>query len=65
MKESPLVPVIFTARVVFDDKDDRASLLECNQREQLRYLIYRLRVMQAAMRRVERLRHIAADASEL
>ena len=57
MKESPSFLVIFTARVVFDDAYDRA-LFEFDQREQLRFLIYRLKVVQAAMHRVERLRLI-------
>ena len=65
MKPSPSFPVIVTARVVFDDGVDDRPFFELNQREQLRFLIYRLEVVQAAMHRVERLRRMAADASEL
>jgi DNA transposition AAA+ family ATPase len=62
MRNPPSVPVIFTARVMFHGNDDRASLVECDQREHLRFLIHRLKILRAAMRRVERLRRIAADA---
>jgi hypothetical protein len=57
-------PVIVTAQVVFHDDVGRA-LFEFDQSEHLRRLVYRLQVLQAAMHRVERLRRIAADASNL
>ena len=63
MKHFPSFPVIVTARVVFHDDVDRA-LFEFDQRELLRFLIYRLQVAQAAMRLLERLRRVAADASK-
>jgi hypothetical protein len=64
MKHFPPFPVIVTARVVFHHDVDRV-LFEFEQRELLRFLIHRLQVVQAAMHRVERLRRIAANASEL
>jgi hypothetical protein len=63
MKHFLSFPVIVTARVVFHDDVDRA-LFEFDQRELLRFLIYRLQVAQAAMRLLERLRRVAADASK-
>jgi len=64
MKQSPSVPVIFTARVVFHHDDDRA-LLELDPCEHVQFLIYRLQIVQVAMNRVESLRRMTADVPEL
>jgi hypothetical protein len=64
MKHLPSFPVTVTTRVEFHEDVDRA-LFEFEQRELLRFIIYRLQILQEAMSRVERLWHIAADVSEL
>jgi hypothetical protein len=63
MKQFPSFPVIVTTRVEFHEDVDRA-LFEFEHRELLRFLIYRLKILQEAMSRVETLRHIA-NVSEL
>lgn len=60
MKLPPSFPVIFTARVVFHDTDDR-EFLEGDQIE-IRRLLHRLMVLETAFQKVEQLRREAAHA---
>jgi hypothetical protein len=62
MKQFSSFPVIITTRVEFHEDVDR-TLFKFDQRELLRFLIYRLKILQEALSRVETIRQIA-DVSE-
>ena len=64
MRKSVSFPVIVTTRVAFHEDVERASS-EFDEGELLRFFLYRLTVLQAAMHRLERLRcRSVADASQ-
>jgi hypothetical protein len=61
MGEHSLVPVSLTLHLVFNQDDRASSVLGKNDIQRL--LLHRLIVLEAALKRVEELRRIAADTS--